>query len=635
MRQILSILTFSSLVLQGCGESTPEAAGDQGAIRAAALAGVTSGPATEGTDTTPVVVRRVWHYADGLQFWGGPSPDGRYLSYVDWWTGDLAIHDFVSGEDRHLTDEGSLDDSKFAVMSSFAPDGEQVAYSWENGAYDELRIQRVDEPVYRVVYSDSSMNIHPREWSADGHLILVNIDRFHAREGEPRGELGLVSVEDGSLDILKSFVGQGTFGTGLSPDGRFVIYDSPSEGEPPNRDVFLIDVAGGREEVLVDHPANDLVLGWAPDGGSILFSSDRTGTQAAWLLPVSEGEPAGEPLLVKPELWRIRPLGFARDGSFFYGVNLDLSTAYVATIHRESGALLEAPTRLALGNHGGYSTGEWSPDGRFLALISKGYLGQGDRIVIRSSETGDTREVRPALRNLYWPNWSPNGQSLLVWASDDTGEGLFLVDVQTAQDRALFRPAPDEGRLKAEWDAAGGHLFVHTFGQDGRRIGIRDPSTGSERVLVNVSHDDGMISAYFGVSPGGRSVAFFRRGADGAFLEVMSVPDGQARPLMEVFPDEPHPSMIEWGPDGEYIYYQRMGGSRNAELSGFWRVPTAGGAPERLAWNDADDCILTSIHPSGNRVALECREGEGGDEVWVMEDFLPTPEESESGRRVP
>jgi hypothetical protein len=93
--------------------------------------------------------------------------------------------------------------------------------------------------------------------------------------------------------------------------------------------------------------------------------------------------------------------------------------------------------------------------------------------------------------------------------------------------------------------------------------------------------------------------------------------------------------MIEWSPDGEHIYYKRIGGSKNLELRGFWRVPAAGGPPERLAWDNADRCVLTSFHPSGNRVALQCAEGEGGDEVWVMEDFLPRPVESGSERRIP
>jgi hypothetical protein len=93
--------------------------------------------------------------------------------------------------------------------------------------------------------------------------------------------------------------------------------------------------------------------------------------------------------------------------------------------------------------------------------------------------------------------------------------------------------------------------------------------------------------------------------------------------------------MIHWDPGGEYIYFQRMGAPEGQEERGVWRVPMDGGQPEQLDWSFGDECILSGFHPSGRRVALTCSEGEGGDEVWVMEDFLPGPEENESGRRAP
>jgi Tol biopolymer transport system component len=93
--------------------------------------------------------------------------------------------------------------------------------------------------------------------------------------------------------------------------------------------------------------------------------------------------------------------------------------------------------------------------------------------------------------------------------------------------------------------------------------------------------------------------------------------------------------MIHWAPGGEYIYFQRMGAPEGQEERGVWRVPMDGGQPEQLDWSFGDECILSGFHPSGHRVALTCSEGEGGDEVWVMENFLPGPEENESGRRAP
>src|SRR5262245_18549058 len=60
------------------------------------------------------------------------SPDGRYLSYTDWSTGNLVLHDFVAGDDRALTTAGNMKTGEiaFVVRSAISRDGRQVAYSW-------------------------------------------------------------------------------------------------------------------------------------------------------------------------------------------------------------------------------------------------------------------------------------------------------------------------------------------------------------------------------------------------------------------------------------------------------------------------------------------------------------------------
>ena len=42
-------------------------------------------------------VRQVWATPDSDNS-GGPSPDGRYLSFTDWTTGDVSVRDLVTGE---------------------------------------------------------------------------------------------------------------------------------------------------------------------------------------------------------------------------------------------------------------------------------------------------------------------------------------------------------------------------------------------------------------------------------------------------------------------------------------------------------------------------------------------------------
>jgi len=85
-----------------------------------------------------------------------PSPDGKHLSFVDWSTGDLAVHDLETGRNRRLTNKGSWEQSsENALDSTWSPDGKQIAFQWENHAGHpvELRIMGLDGSPPRTLYS--------------------------------------------------------------------------------------------------------------------------------------------------------------------------------------------------------------------------------------------------------------------------------------------------------------------------------------------------------------------------------------------------------------------------------------------------------------------------------------------------
>ena len=52
--------------------------------------------------TQGIVTRQVW--APALDMMGTPSPDGRYLSYVNWTKGNLAVHDLMMHLDKSCSD---------------------------------------------------------------------------------------------------------------------------------------------------------------------------------------------------------------------------------------------------------------------------------------------------------------------------------------------------------------------------------------------------------------------------------------------------------------------------------------------------------------------------------------------------
>ena len=267
----------------------------------------------QNASTTPsqLTSKKIWSESD-TELEGAPSPDGKYLSYVDWETGDLAIYEIATGKKRRLTNKGSWDKSnEFALMSRWSPDGKQIVYDWKNkNDFCELRIIGLDGSNPRILYSNKEVKwTYTYDWSPDGKQILTYFDRKNGTDWI--GQIVLVSIADGSEVVLKTTPITETGATGpdnlcFSNDGRYIIYDFPQKEGSPERDIFMMSIDGSSEISLVEHPAHDELLCCTPDGKNILFASDRNGT-IQLVIKIVEGKPQGNPKLVKSDMGNRTP----------------------------------------------------------------------------------------------------------------------------------------------------------------------------------------------------------------------------------------------------------------------------------------------------------------------------------------
>ena len=643
MRVTAACGILGAVVVAACDLGPPGSSQADGQTALASLPVLPSGPTAEAEDTLPIVLRRVW-FTNDADIWGSPPADGRFLPVTDWSGpgsgGALAVHDLVTGETRRVTPDPDPFPSEYAENSAISRDGRRIAYLWwsDERGY-ELRVIDVDGSNSRVLYQDPSVRFMPVGWSWDAESVLVfgvdNRDNL----------IGLVSVEDGSLHVLKRLGQRQPVGVTISPDGRYVVYDD-NAGEDPQRDVYVITVATGEVHKLVEDPADDLVFGWAPDGSSVLFASDRTGTMGAWLLPMANGRPSGPPGLVKHDLWRAQPMGFNGDGAFYYVVWMNMSDVFLATVDPETGQLLDSPTRVSSRYQGSNGGPEWSPDGSQLAYFSERKQWRefgSDVIVIRSTRTGEERELHPRLDGYMHPRWSPDGRFLLVRARDEMGRGFFRIDVQTGAVEPLIRFPEGSGNIasRAEWIDDGNALlywwphpsvvegYIAPDDRPHRTLRVRDLKTGDERIVY-----EGAVSPRFAVSPDRQRVAFSSVREGQANLMVMPVHGGEPTEVLGGLGESQkladQPSEIQWSPDGRYLFYA------DSHARNLWRVPADGGEQEELDWLEENQALrFIRFQPNGSRVALSCSEGEGGGEVWVMEDFLPEPDAAPSERREP
>lgn len=558
-----------------------------------------------------MATRQVWEGHD-VDILGAPTLDGRYLSFVDWETGDLAVRDLTTGQKRHLTNKGSWLDSpvEFALFSTPSPDGNQIAYTWFNKDFSfDLRLFRVDRSEQKVLYRNNEVGyIQPSQWSMDGKQILALITRR-----DNTNQIALISASDGAVRVLKTLDWRYPLKMSLSPDGRFVAYDFPPQEKSPNHDIFLLATDGSSEIPLVKYPTNDFSPMWTPDGKRILFVSDRTGSFGLWSLAVVDGKPHGSPALLKADIGRMLPMGFTDRGALFYGLQTGMTDVYTATFDFSAGRLLEPPSPVSQRFVGTNHHPDWSPDGKYLTYVSQRTPAPPyviiDPIIIRTVATGEERELVPSLANVYGPRWWPDGRAFVVSGEDAKGrQGIYRIDAQTGDVSPLVQLEPSPVRGRSAW-SSDGKLIFYTSIKDGNDVVLmRNLESGEEKELYRGGLNN------LSVSPDGQWLAV----AIPSGLLILPTAGGSPRELVRIQPPEYiQYNSVAWTIDGQYLLF---GKAQSHQPISLWRVPAKGGEPQSLGLK-MEGLTNVRIHPDGRQIAFAA--GEAKAEVWVLENFLP------------
>jgi Tol biopolymer transport system component len=585
-----------------------------------ALANARLSNGAPASQTKGITARQVWA-GPKVNVLGSVSPDGRYISFVDWESGgDLALHDLATGKDRRITNNASWKTTQqFAEESVISPDGKQVAYSWFNTAFRfELRLVNLDgEPAFRTLYQNPEVQwIEPSGWTPDGKWIAVQLARK-----DRTAQIGLLSTTNGSLRVLKSVDWRGVRRMAFSPDGKYLAYDLPPAEDSEQRDLFLMDVDGSRETPLMAHPANDVVLGWTPDGKYLLFGSNRSGSMSAWKLPVSGGKAAGSPTMVKPDIGAGLSMGMTRTGSLLFAAQAGGSDIYTASIDFQSGKTLSPPSTVVRQPVGNNSQPSWSHDGKLLAFVSqRDLVGNHPTLVITSSDTGEMKEFRPDLEYFYEPKWMPGDRLIAGLGTDRKGrQGIYRFDRQTGEVTPLFLAEPGHLLVRARWALAGDTLYYSYA--DGNAIFSRDLKSDHEREVVQCGRIGG-----FTLAPDGRQLTYSQLDPSGKALVAMVVPiaGGEAHEIFRAsLPEARSFVPAGWSADSRFVtLFKKPAAAGDApEL---WLVPVAGGATQKAPVSlpvDRMKGVEIALHPDGKHIAFSIGDS-GQREVWALENLL-------------
>lgn len=258
-----------------------------------------------------------------------------------------------------------------------------------------------------------------------------------------------VAVVAGLLTLACDHAVPGRAEEGPDPGPQYtLVYERVKGG---NQDLYLVETRTGLERRLTDHPAQDGLPRFTPDGRRVIFSSDRSGNWQLYEVALSGGEPR-----------RLRSNSF---------------TEWQADL---------------------------APDGTSLAFLSKK---QGPECLFLMDLKTQGERLLACHKNrsiLGNPDFSPDGRQITFSSNRSIGHQIYLLEVATESERRLsgFQRGGCEPRFHPDGTrvvyVSRGHMAETS------RLAELDLRSGVEKILVNwpaLNYDP----VY---SPDGRELAF-------------------------------------------------------------------------------------------------------------------------------
>ncbi|MEJ7812254.1 MAG: LpqB family beta-propeller domain-containing protein [Gemmatimonadaceae bacterium] len=412
------------------------------------------------------------------------------------------------------------------------------------------------------------------------------------RRTAPGSDLPLIPTRP-----LKFTTDEGTWmSLDVSPDGRTIVFDLLG-------DLYTLPIGGGSATRITSGSGFDGQPRFSPDGTAIVFVSDRSGSENLWLVDPDGQHPRS--LTRGPNQAFVSP-DFTPDGQYVVVSKSNDLWLY----HKGGGGGLrltgQTPAPAAGGPGGGTAPANFmgasaTPDGRYIyASARTGAAGYNQmmgttQVVMYDRQTGRLERRTLNLGTGFRPAVSPDGKWLAYGSRRMAVTGLKLRELASGDERWL---ATDIQRDDIESRGSRDLLPGYAWMPDSKALVLAhhghiwrvDATTGQQTQLPFTAEVDQMLGDLVRFeypvndttltvrqirggrpSPNGKRLVFSALDR----LWIMDLPSGTPRRLTTSGDGEHSPI---WSPDGRYIAYVNW----TEEGGDIWRVPAAGGRPEKL-----------------------------------------------------
>jgi Tol biopolymer transport system component len=444
----------------------------------------------------------------------------------------------------------------------------------------------------------------------------------------------------------------------VSPDGRTILFEVLG-------DLYTLPIEGGQATRIMGGLSFESQPTYSPDGKTIAFLTDRTGTENLWIANADGSDPRA---ISKDTRTNDRPQimlspAWTPDGQYVVVSKSrppDPGTFWLFMYHRDGGTGVRVgpapppqPAPDAQGPPPAPPTNRMgavvSPDGRFIYYTQRTgsftYNAQFPlwQVYRHDRETGDASQITNARGSALRPLISPDGKWLVYGTRHKTQTGLRVRNLDTGAERWLAYPVTrDDQESRATRDTLPRYDFVPDGNSlivpIGGKIQRIDFATGESRpipftvnvqaevaprVYTPVRMDDGpnvraRLIRWPTASPDGKRLVFSAMNR----LYIVDLPSGTPRLLTGASGANAEGEfMPAWSPDGQsiaYVTWTTTGGHIK-------RVAASGGTPQTLT--TAEGYYLDPTYtPDGTRIVFI--RGAAADQLYSILLDAPAPDDA-------